>query len=144
MAEPRSSGLREAASISAIVLAVYAQWIVHRNPYGFWGWLLFVAAALSMAVAAGRPEPVAAPTVVEPHRPSGTAGRIGFGFLAVLACAGATYGAAAGWHPVVPLVSWGASLVLASVAVGAGPWRPRRACASHGRRWKSPRLRRFW
>ena len=117
MAEPRSSGLREAASISAIVLAVYAQWIVHRNPYGFWGWLLFVVAALSMAVAAGRPEPVAAPTAVEPLRPSGTAGRIGFGFLAVLACAGATYGAAAGWHPVLPLVSWGASLILASLAV---------------------------
>ncbi len=125
----RSSLVRQSLMVVAIGLAIYAQLTVHEHRDDILSWCaLAVTAVLAAAVVRPR-ERLPDPVVPAAERGRLSAVRVGLGALAVAAIALTTYWSATRQHPVLALLLWLASPVVASFAVRGWQIAPARRAA---------------
>ena len=116
MVAHQSSAVRQSVMAVAIGLAIYAQLTVHQQPDDTLSWLFLAFTMLLAAVVAG-PRPLPEAAVAVAPRAGLPALRVGLAAAAVAAIALTTYWSTTRQHPVLALLLWLASPIVASFAV---------------------------
>ena len=129
MRADEASAVRQGVMALAIGLAIYAQLVVHRTPDDTYAWLAFGFAAALAALIAGQRESLPFALPAEGAR-RGIAVRQGLGVLAVGAIAATTYLSTIQKLPLLALLLWLASPLVATLALHGWRVAPGRRAAT--------------